>query len=388
MEENLLVKKNKEEEEKKKKRGFLYLLGIKNRRLMILVLAFLFTIVILSTSAYAWFTSNYTVSVQPIDVQVSSGSGIQISTDAVNWKSMITLADIQAGYTDGVNKVPTAEMSPVSTVKTAYAAATTKSQGLAMYKGTIVNDVHTGVMYLDSVQEDDDSTTEKNYIAFDLFIKLDYKATEQAPTQQVYFTSGTGIDTYGAANTYIEYAGRMGFVVNGNLPSSSTVDQLRNIKGATGVYIYEPNYDVHTQNGLNNARDNYQITGYTPQGASTETPYSTTGIAQAVPYYGVKAEFEYDDTEDPTAQGYVASGTRLNSTDSSKFAAVTPDFQTTAANNSTFPFMMMAPGVTKIRVYMWVEGQDIDCENTASGGNVEFNLGFTLEPSATPTPTP
>ena len=55
-----------------------------------------FTIVILSTSTYAWFTSNYTVSVQPLDVQVSSGSGIQISTDAVNWKSMITLADISS----------------------------------------------------------------------------------------------------------------------------------------------------------------------------------------------------------------------------------------------------------------------------------------------------
>ena len=377
MEEKMLVKKNQQEEDKRKKRGFLYLLGIKNRRMLFLVLAFLLTIVILSTSAYAWFTSNFTVSVQPIDVQVSSGSGIQISTDAVNWKSMITLADIQAGYTDGVNKVPTAEMSPVSTVKAAYANATTKSQGLAMYKGTIVNDVNTGVMYLDSVQEDDDSTTEKNYIAFDLFIKLDYKATEQAPTQKVYFTSGTGIDTYGAANTFIEYAGRMGFVVNGNLPSSSTVDQLRNIKGATGVYIYEPNYDVHTQNGINNGRDNYQITGYT-----------TTGNATAVPYYGVKAEFEYDDTEDPTAQGYTPSGTLLNSTDSTKFASVTPDFQTTADNNSTFEFMNMAPGVTKIRVYMWVEGQDIDCENTASGGNVEFNLGFTLEPSATATPTP
>ena len=107
-----------------------------------------------------------------------------------------------------------------------------------MFKGTIVNDVNSGVMYLDSVQEYDDDTrnqningnTDKNYIAFDLFIKLDYKATEQAPTQPVYFTSGTGITTYGAANTYIEYAGRMGFVVNGNLPSSSSVDQLRNIK--------------------------------------------------------------------------------------------------------------------------------------------------------------
>ena len=391
MDENFLVKKNKKEEEKRKKRGFLYLLGIKNRRMLFLVIAFLLTIVVLSTSTYAWFTSNYTVSVQPLDVQVSSGSGIQISTDAVNWKSMITLADIQAGYSGGVNKVPSGEMSPVSTVATPYADATQWSQGLKMYKGTIVNDVNSGVMYLDSAQELDNSTTEKNYIAFDLFLKLDYKATEQAPTQQVYFTSGTGITTYGAANTYIEYAGRMGFVVQGNSPSSSSVDTLRHIKGAESVTIYEPNYDVHTNNGLSNGRDNYGITGYLsdPEDPTSQViAYATTGNAQAVPYYGVKAAFEYNDEEDITAQDYTPSGTRLNSTDSTKFELVTPDYQTTAANTSTFEFMSMAPGVTKIRVYMWVEGQDIDCENTASGGNVQFNLGFTLEPTATATPTP
>ena len=388
MEENFIpIRKNKEEE-KRKKRGLLYLLGIKNRRMLFLVVAFILTIVVLSTSTYAWFTSNYTVTVQPIDVQVSSGSGIQISTDAVNWKSMITLADIQAGYTGGVNKVPSAEMSPVSTVKTAYEDATTYSQGLKMFKGTIVNDVNSGVMYLDSAQELDTSTTEKNYIAFDLFLKMDFKATEQVPTQLVYFTSSTGIDTYGNANTFIEYAGRMGFVVQGTLPSSSAVDSLRHLKGATAVTIYEPNYDVHTANGLINGAANYGITGYTPQGASEETPYTQTGNAQAVPYYGVKAAFQYDDTEDPSAQGYTPSGTLLSSTDSTKFSPVSPDYQTTAANTSTFQFMSLGPGVTKIRVYMWIEGQDIDCENTASGGNVEFSLGFTLEPTATPTSAP
>ena len=386
MEESFLVKKDKKEEEKRKKRGILL---FKNRRLLFLVLAFIFTIVILSTSTYAWFTSNYTVSVQPIDVQVSSGSGIQISTDAVNWKSMVTLADIQAGYSGGVNKVPSGEMSPVSTVKTAYADATTWSQGLKMYKGTIVNDVNSGVMYLDSAQELDNSTTEKNYIAFDIFLKLDYKATEQAPTQKVYFTSGTGITTYGAANTYIEYAGRMGFVVQGNAASSSSVDTLRHIKGATAVKIYEPNWDVHTNNGLTNGRDNYGITTYLadPEDPTSTTNYTTTGNTQPVPYYGVKLAFEYDDEEDPTAQNYVPSGTRLNSTDPTKFELVEPDYLTTSTNTSTFEFMNLAPGVTKIRVYMWVEGQDIDCENTASGGNVQFNLGFTLEPSATPAPT-
>ena len=38
-------------------------------------------------------------------------------------------------------------------------------------------------------------------------------------------------------------------------------------------------------------------------------------------------------------------------------------------------------GITKIRVYMWVEGQDVDCENNASIGNMSLNLQFSTNPS-------
>ena len=37
-------------------------------------------------------------------------------------------------------------------------------------------------------------------------------------------------------------------------------------------------------------------------------------------------------------------------------------------------------GVTKFRIYMWVEGQDIDAENFASGSYLEYNLSFSLDP--------
>ena len=40
--------------------------------------------------------------------------------------------------------------------------------------------------------------------------------------------------------------------------------------------------------------------------------------------------------------------------------------------------MTLSRGVTKIRIYMWVEGQDVDCENNASGGAIQFNLGLTI----------
>ena len=375
MDEYNVLKKKENEEEKRKKRGIFAIIGdrLKHGRLLFLLVAFILTLIGLTTSTYAWFTSNYTVSVQTIDVNVSSGSGIQISTDAETWKSMIIQSDITSTpkYTAAVNQIPTSaeQINPVSTVKEVYVDATGASgpsAGLHMYKGTIVSDEATGVNYLNTQSQTDG--TDVNYIAFDLFLKLDFRETGN---KQIYLTSNTGIvPASDGTHTFIEYAGRMGFVIQGSADSTTAPATLRSLKGNSGstVLIYEPNYDVHTNNGLVNGRDNYGITGV-----------SATGNSDSVPYYGVKAAFAYD-------SAVSGSGTPLNSTDSSKFAAVTPDLKTTAANAQNFAFYSLPVGVTKIRVYMWVEGQDIDCENTASGGKISFNLGFSLDPPATATP--
>lgn len=371
MDEYRIIKKKNDEEEKRKKKGFFAIIAdrMKHGRLLFLLVAFILTLIGLTTSTYAWFTSNYVVSVQQIDVNVSSGSGIQISTNAETWKSMIILSDITTNhYTGAVNQVPAAadQINPVSTVKEAYTGATTYSSGLHMYKGTIVSDEATGAQYLNTVSQTDG--TDLNYIAFDLFLKLDFR---ESGNKQLYLTSNTGITTAtGGPNTFIEYAGRMGFVIQGTKAATADLTEIKQMKGSPGtVLIYEPNYDVHTNNGLVNGRDNYGITGVNASGNSTP-----------VTYYGVKAAFAYD----PAVSG---SGTALNSTDSAKFAQVTPDLKTTAANAESFEFTELPVGVTKIRVYMWIEGQDIDCENTASGGKVSFNLGFSLEPPSTASPT-
>jgi len=42
----------------------------------------------------------------------------------------------------------------------------------------------------------------------------------------------------------------------------------------------------------------------------------------------------------------------------------------------------LVAGVTKIRVYMWIEGHDYDCQDFASGTDLAFNLGFTIDGTA------
>lgn len=46
----------------------------------------LFCGVILSTSTYAWFTANKTVTINDITVNVAAMNGLQIFVDAINWK--------------------------------------------------------------------------------------------------------------------------------------------------------------------------------------------------------------------------------------------------------------------------------------------------------------
>jgi hypothetical protein len=253
-------------------------------------------------------------------------------------------------------------MNPVSTVATPFTTATTKSEGLHMYRGSITNDVTTGAMCLNSVSLTDGATGNNDYVAFDLFIKLDFKTAKQ-----VYLTSGTGI-VAGNPNTHIEYAGRMGFVVQGNAASSSSAADLQDLKGHTNVIIYEPNYDVHTANGVQNRNNNY---------ASYVSTVTETGNSDPATYYGVLSEFNYD-SANATTNPCIA----LDSTDSAKFALVTPDITTTAGNTTKTAFLTLQPGVTKIRVYMWIEGQDIDCENNATGSNIVFNVQLSTESSA------
>ena len=67
----------------------------KNRKkIFILILMILFTGVVLTSSTYAWFTTNKAVTVQQMDVNVTTSEGLQVSVDAKNWKTVISVDDI------------------------------------------------------------------------------------------------------------------------------------------------------------------------------------------------------------------------------------------------------------------------------------------------------
>ena len=328
------------------------------------VLVLLLIAILLIASTYAWFTANTTVTISTLDVHVEATNGLQISADAINWKAVLEKAEITPGetlnanYAANINKIATT-LAPVSTI------GTVTNDCMEMFLGTVKSNPTTGAFELSATQEPAPTTTTRgtngNFIVFDVFLKIDADTQVRlTESSNVVFKSQAEGDT----DRGLKNAARVGLVILGHADTSATTSQMQALTGGAGLdatykklYIWEPNYDAHTQAGANAATSIYGKSGVT----------AGTGN-NALTYKGIKAA--------------IPSGTpvALNETSGTYFGDVTPDIQTVAGTRAQkYDLMLLKAGVTKVRVYMWIEGQDVDCENTASGSDISFNLGFTID---------
>jgi hypothetical protein len=341
----------------------------KNRLKSLILLLFL-TIVLLSTSTYAWFTANRSVSIDPINVQIAASSGLQISTNASEWKTLITNTDITTGYTGHKNMLPS-ELSPVSTSGAVSGGLMTFFDGLV--EGDRDNG---GAMSLTATATDAEAAgTSSHFIAFDIFLKVD-----DSDGADIYLSNGSGVTvTSGKDDKGLQYAARYGFVIEGNVASTAGASAATVLNGGTSSIIVEPNYDAHTSTGVANATGYYNYT-------TTEVQQAASG-APAVNYVGVKAAI---------STPIILANTNVKGTyDNTKFGQISTLYLTNVAysNGGTtkeaykgstketnlLNVFHLETGITKIRVYMWIEGQDVDCENAASGAFLTYNLGFKLD---------
>ena len=320
----------------------------KKYRLLILLLLLFGTGIMLATSTYAWFTANKTVSIGTLQVQIEAKNGIQISADGTNWKSIVQKTDLTSAsttYGAAKNQLPNV-LEAVST----GGVVNTDGQ-LPMYYGNIGTNAE-GNYILTATKETDAHGTSGKYIAFDLFFKVD-KVTD------IWITPTSGVKTTDVTDTGIKNASRIAFVVLGNTTAGDTVANIQALnKGtASSTYIWEPNYNIHTPAGIANARDVYGVT--------------TTADDVILPYSGVISEINDGDN--------VLLGNATQTDDATKFKDVTITYKTKANFTHYIPAFKLSNGITKVRIYMWVEGQDVDCENNASNGNITFDLQITTE---------
>ena len=321
----------------------------KKYRLLILLLLLFGTGIMLATSTYAWFTANKTVSIGTLQVQIEAKNGIQISADGTNWKSIVQKTDLTSAsttYGAAKNQLPDV-LEAVST----GGVVNTDGQ-LPMYYGNIGTNAE-GNYILTATKETDANGTSGKYIAFDLFFKVD-KQTD------IWITPTSGVKTTDVTDTGIKNASRIAFVVLGNTTAGDTVANIQALnKGtASSTYIWEPNYNIHTPAGIANARDVYGKVDVTADHA-------------ILPYSGVISVINDSDN--------ILLGNATQAKDATKFKDVTITYKTKANFTHYIPAFKLSNGITKVRIYMWVEGQDVDCENNASNGNITFDLQITTE---------
>lgn len=334
-----MAKRSKKQEKRKKK-------------MRTLILLLFLTIIMLGTSTYAWFTANKVVTINALNVQVQTAGGIQISTNAKDWKSVITNTDITTGYSynsgaiASVNQLPT-EVTAVSTNCVANAADGAEKGRLNMFSSVITNNASSGKYDITTVKETDANGTSGKYIAFDVFLRLDSQAT-------VYLTPESNVTKVGNEERGLKNAARVAFVQLGQGASSTAVETIAGWNTPAGTKVWEPNYDAHTDVVINSVAPEYGV-NLTQSG----------GVYNRVPYRGVKAVTGPQDLVDTVNGSTLQTGTD----------AVTVNFWTKETNTEYVTFYENMPaGVTKYRIYMWVEGQDIDCENNATGSEISYKV--------------
>ena len=330
----------------------------RKRKLRTLILLLFLTIIMFGTSTYAWFTANKVVTINSLDVHVEAAGGIQISTNARDWKSVITNNDIRTGYSYGegnsavasVNQVPT-EVTAVSSDCVPVTATGADKGRINMYSSDIDNDASDGEYVIKTIKETDTNGSSGKYIAFDIFLRVDQ-------TQTVYLTSESDVTVVSTSSDRgLQNSARIAFVELGTGSTSADAATLAalNSPTASGITVWEPNFDKHSDVVVNSVAPDYGVT-------LTSTG---TGTYAAVPYRGVNQAITSYQKLKGTVNGTITTGT----------TAVTPGIRTPGSNNTYNVFYSNMPeGVTKFRVYMWIEGQDIDCENNATGSDISFKV--------------
>jgi hypothetical protein len=357
----MAVKNKKSKSNKSKKKRKSQSIKKKKNTKLLLIIAF-FTAVLLIISSYAWFSVSLNVKVKFFDLVVSSDSGLFISLDGVNFSSEVEISidsiirDLGATYPNHTNQWSAGGLWPVSSngIKNA------NQDKFDMYAGDVVRRrINRQIIkYLNTILLKEDKPNAANvFIGFDIFLK---NVSGSPRTDNLYLTEETYIeidentpDDDKEAMSGIMDSMRFGILKIGHVPLKSTVKDIQNIKCNNNceMVIYEPNSTSHSEVAIEKAGEIGII----------------INDGEYVPTYAV-----------------INEGERLehtNGQEGSGFPLDTDHFtlqETIKEEDLEDPIFVIPNAITKLRVYVWIEGQDIDSLETNSRGAAIY-IGISFE---------
>lgn len=319
----------------------------KRRKIMILILFVLFLILSLGLTTYAWFSSNKRTTIEGIDIRVATIDGMQISADAIKWSNDLTREDIVNAY----KTYPRAENQLPDTFNTVSTIGNVTNGRMDMFFG-ITTDEKDDLFTLVTSKETeiqctgDEECQGKVYTAFDVFLLVNRPAVIALSANSNVVAKDPN-DSKGA-----QYAARVAFVNEGTVSTDANPASAQALRGGSRGYIWEPNYDIHTELGVQAAKEIYGLTT------------TRTGAAR-LPYRGVNAAFTTPIAIDQTDK-------------SSYFTMVNPAIATIEGFSEDQVFMNIPSGITKVRIYLWLEGQDVDMNDWVAADNLSYNIEFRM----------
>lgn len=361
---------------------------------IILIAAVMFII-----STYAWFSTQKNVSITNLRGTVEVAEGLEISLDAEKWYNGITLGEedgqlsITKNAYQGHHNISPSEMLPVSTLGLVGSTDT----DLKMLRGNVTNSKELSKIV--ETKENIESTTDSQfpgYFAFDIFLKNNSKQSSGDDILQLNYDSSLEIMDASKIATGLQNTARIAFCKYAGTSEvdASQADILKETAGVgvgapkayiSDVAIWEPNADDHVDYIVKN---NNKITWSTSDASAYATKTLDDGTkgfdtTTKMPTYALKTSavgqtindiYMWNGTEANLARQYTLQTTKTSTTDYTIKEGVQ---NLVKATDGTTAFGIAPNKITRIRVYLWLEGQDVDCINYAShGGGVKVNIGL------------
>lgn len=361
---------------------------------IILIAAVMFII-----STYAWFSTQKNVSITNLRGTVEVAEGLEISLDAEKWYNGITLGEedgqlsITKNAYQGHHNISPSEMLPVSTLGLVGSTDT----DLKMLRGNVTNSKELSKIV--ETKENIESATDSQfpgYFAFDIFLKNNSKQSLGDDILQLNYDSSLEIMDASKTATGLQNTARIAFCKYAGTSEvdASQADILKETAGVgvgapkayiSDVAIWEPNADDHVDYIVKN---NNKITWSTSDASAYATKTLDDGTrgfdtTTKMPTYALKTSaagqtindiYMWNGTEANLARQYTLQTTKTSTTDYTIKEGVQ---NLVKATDGTTAFGIAPNKITRIRVYLWLEGQDVDCINYAShGGGVKVNIGL------------
>ncbi len=269
-----------------------------------------------------------------IDITIKTLDTLEVSADGVNYRNKLTKDDLNIDSKVYKNR------NQLPNVLTRVSTGGMINEGkLELFQETIKSKGKKNLVSSEELKDTkcyEKECKDNNYIVYDLFFQSDAPETiALTPNSYVKQKKDNGL----------ENAIRVGFVVEGTT-SSKEKEDIHNLSAGIKAIIWEPNSDIHTKKAIEFAKEVYDVD------INDKTLY----------YRGISNEFKDMNLKDID--------------DSNNYSNISSDIVTKKDFNTDEMLFTIQQGVTKVRVYIWLESNDQDAMFEEKVTNLDINLEF------------